>query len=288
MPACAIVGAGRFGRALCAALVDAGFQVKALCIRAGSQATTAQRSLRVPIRSGVGDFLSVLKTPTLVFICVQDREVEQVALELARNPGCSTHRYAHSCAVRGRRELQPLSEAKAPTGTFHLLQSFGPTRYAWQKIAGSWCAIEATGSFKRELFACARKIRARPFTISGGQRAAYHAAAVLASNAMVTLLEIGSRILKASGIDTKAAELMLLPLARATLENTAALGTAQALTGPVVRGDSSTVRLHLDILTGQDRSLYLALMLATLDLARRSGRLDERLAQQLKKLLDES
>lgn len=286
MPACAVVGAGRFGRALCAALVHAGFPVKALCIKAGTQATSAQKSLRVPIRSGFAGFLSILKTPTLVFICVQDRQVGQVALELARIPGCSVHRYAHSCAVRGRLELQPLSEAGAQTGTFHLLQSFGPTREAWQKIAGSWCAIEAEGGFKRELFACGRKLLAQPFEISEIQRAAYHAAAVLASNAVVTLLDTGRRILESSGFEPRAAAGMLLPLARATLENTATLGPAQALTGPVVRGDSATVRLHLSTLTGQERALYLTLMRATLDLSRRSGRLDERCANEMQKLLE--
>ncbi len=108
---------------------------------------------------------------------------------------------------------------------------------------------------------------------------------MLASNAPVTLLDAGERILSSAGFEKGLAAKMLLPLTRGSLENVTLLGAQQALTGPVVRGDAETVNAHLIALTRQDRELYRALMQAALELAIRSGRLAEKDATELRKLL---
>ena len=122
--------------------------------------------------------------------------------------------------------------------------------------------------------------------IRGNQRAAYHAAAVLSSNAITTLLDTGERILKNAGFEKALAGKMLLPLTRGALENVALLGAEQALTGPVVRGDAETVKSHLIALTRQDRELYRSLMQAALELAIRSKRLTETDAKALRDVLE--
>jgi predicted short-subunit dehydrogenase-like oxidoreductase (DUF2520 family) len=287
LPACAIFGAGRFGRALYGALAHAGARPGALGVRAGAAPTREQRTLRANIRLGAGDFLEALKPGTLVFVCVQDRNLYHAAEELAAAPGAGRHSYCHPCATKGPHALEALSRVGAQVGAFHLLQSFGPTPFAWQRIEGCFCAIEASGRLKRELWALARAIRAHPFEIRGSQRAAYHAAAVLASNALVTLLDAGERILRHARFANALARRMLAPLVRGALESVSLLGPEQALTGPVVRGDAETVKAHLLALTRQEGELYRALMRATLDLAMRSGRLKPENAEALHALLHE-
>lgn len=282
----AVFGAGRFGRALCGALKHAHVRVCALGIREGAHPTREQNALRVLVRAGTVDFLAALKQPTLVFVCVQDRNIYKAAAELAACPAAKRHRFVHACATKGPLALEELKQVGAHIGAFHLLQSFGPSPFAWQRIAGCFAAIEATGKLKRELWQLARTIGATPFEIRGSQRAAYHAAAVLASNALVTLLDVGARILKDAKFDGALASKMLLPLVRGSLENVAALGTEQALTGPVVRGDAETVKSHLIALTRQDRELYRMMMHAALELAIRSGRLRESDAKALCALLE--
>jgi predicted short-subunit dehydrogenase-like oxidoreductase (DUF2520 family) len=282
----AIFGAGRFGRALCGALRHAHDRVVALGIREGAKPTKEQKNVRAPVHAGAPEFLAALKEPTLVFVCVQDRNIYSAATELAQCPGAKRHRYVHSCATKGPLALEALSEIGAQIGAFHLLQSFGPSPFAWQRIAGCHAAIEAVGKLKRELWQVARAIGATPFEIRGSQRAAYHAAAVLASNALVTLLDAGERILSNAKFEKALAAKMLLPLVRGSLENVALLGTEQALTGPVVRGDAETVKAHMIALTRQDRRLYRALMSAALELAIRSKRLTESDAKALKEVLE--
>lgn len=282
----AVFGAGRFGRALCGALRHANVRVCALGIREGAHPTREQKALRVPLRAGAAKFLAALKSPTLVFVCVQDRNIYKAAAELAACPASRRHRFVHACATKGPLALEELKQVGATTGAFHLLQSFGPSPFAWQRIAGCFAAIEAVGRLKRELWQLARAVGATPFEIRGSQRAAYHAAAVLASNALVTLLDAGERILSNAKFEKALAAKMLLPLVRGSLENVALLGTEQALTGPVVRGDAETVKAHMIALTRQDRELYRTMMQAALELAIRSGRLQEADAKALRCVLE--
>ncbi|CAG0978890.1 hypothetical protein PLCT2_01786 [Planctomycetaceae bacterium] len=285
IPPIAIYGAGRFGRALCGALRHVGVRVVALGIREGAKASKEQKSLRTPIREGAREFLAELEDRTLVFVCVQDRNIYKAATEIAACEGAKLHRYVHPCATKGPLALEALQQIGSQIGALHLLQSFGPSRYAWQRVAGSFAAIEAVGKLKRELWTVARAIGAMPIEIRGNQRAAYHAAAVLSSNAIVTLLDAGERILKNAGFDESLASKMLLPLSRGSLENVALLGAEQALTGPVVRGDAETVKAHLIALTRQDRELYRTLMSSALELAIRSKRLTEADAKALRQVL---
>jgi predicted short-subunit dehydrogenase-like oxidoreductase (DUF2520 family) len=80
----------------------------------------------------------------------------------------------------------------------------------------------------------------RPAAISEDDRAAYHAAASIASNFLITVEAAAERLAGEAGIEHE----LLVPLVRATVENWAALGAQRALTGPVVRGDEVTVALQ--------------------------------------------
>src|SRR5690606_24287151 len=99
----------------------------------------------------------------------------------------------------------------------------------------------------------------------------YHAAAVFASNYLVTLAATAVRILREIGVPEEDALPALIPLMRGTLDNLEDLGLASALTGPIARGDLDTVRTHLARLSPDDRALYCALGRETLQLALAAG-----------------
>jgi predicted short-subunit dehydrogenase-like oxidoreductase (DUF2520 family) len=80
----------------------------------------------------------------------------------------------------------------------------------------------------------------RPTTVTDEDRAAYHAAASMASNFLVTLQAAAERVAGTAGVKRE----LLAPLVRATVDNWASLGAIDALTGPIVRGDSETVERH--------------------------------------------
>jgi predicted short-subunit dehydrogenase-like oxidoreductase (DUF2520 family) len=117
-------------------------------------------------------------------------------------------------------------------------------------------------------------VGARPFRLADQARPLYHAGAVLASNAVVALLGLAEEVLREAGIEEPVQR--FLPLTRASVENTGELGPADALTGPVVRGDAATVERNLAALAAQAHGAvapYVALSRAAADLAERSGRL---------------
>ena len=109
-------------------------------------------------------------------------------------------------------------------------------------LAGAACAIAGSTPEALELArGLAEAIGMEAFEIDDEARAAYHAAASIASNFLVTLEWMAERVAAAAGIGPEAARRMLAPLVRQTVENWAELGPEAALTGPVARGDEVTV-----------------------------------------------
>ena len=104
--------------------------------------------------------------------------------------------------------------------------------------------------------------------VSAENRAAYHAAAVVASNHLVALLGQTERIAASVGVPLEA----FLELAAASVDNVRRLGAAGALTGPAARGDEDTIRAHLEALEPAERDSYSAVAELARRLAGRSSR----------------
>ncbi len=105
-------------------------------------------------------------------------------------------------------------------------------------FAGAGAAIDGTTPRARELAAeLAAALGMRPVEVRTEDRVAYHAAASMASNFLVTLEAAAERLAETAEVKRS----LLVPLVRATVENWAALGAEGALTGPVARGDTETV-----------------------------------------------
>ena len=209
----AIVGSGRLGSALARALRSAGVEVEGpLGRRAAPVAET-------------------------VLICVPDAEI----------PAAASHVDARFVGhVSGATPLTALAAARGDAFGLHPLQTFAGGEGA-EAFHGAGCAIAGTSP---EALAVARGLAERlgmaPVEISDAERAAYHAAASIASNFLVTLQAAAERLADGAGIAPADARVLLAPLVRATVENWATRGPADALTGPVARGDDATVALQRD------------------------------------------
>jgi predicted short-subunit dehydrogenase-like oxidoreductase (DUF2520 family) len=134
-------------------------------------------------------------------------------------------------------------------------------------FAGAGAAI--AGATPRALAMAAELALAlglRPVEIAVFDRPAYHAAASIASNFLVTLEAAAERLAGTVGLERE----QLVPLVRATVENWANLGPERALTGPVARGDELTVERQREAVaqaTPELVSLFDALVHATRELA---------------------
>ena len=105
--------------------------------------------------------------------------------------------------------------------------------------------------------------------------AAYHAGAVFMANYAVALASVAEQLAQRAGVPPDIAGRLYLPLLSGAVRNLEGTPPVRALTGPIRRGDISTVRAHLAALSGTDRRLYAVLGLQTLSLARRAGLADE-------------
>ena len=163
-------------------------------------------------------------TGDVVLLCVPDSEIANVAAAVeARFVGHVSGATPLDAVDFG---LHPLQAVTGPETIFE----------------GCGCAIAGSTPEALELArGLALAARMEPFEIDDSARAAYHAAASIASNFVVTLEWMAERIAAAAGIEAEDARRMLAPLVRQTVGNWAELGPAQALTGPIARGDEVTV-----------------------------------------------
>jgi predicted short-subunit dehydrogenase-like oxidoreductase (DUF2520 family) len=207
----AVVGAGRVGVPLAAALREAGFAVEG------------------PLGRGEAPGSS-----HAVVLCVPDADIPAAAAAVAGTAPLVGH-------TSGATPLAALAPANAEMFGLHPLQTFAPGsgpdtfRGAGAAVAGSTPrALAFAGSL-------ARRLGMTPFEIDDEGRAAYHAAASLASNFLVTLQAAAESIAAGAGLEPSEARALLVPLLRRTVDNLSELGPEGALTGPIARGDHATV-----------------------------------------------
>jgi predicted short-subunit dehydrogenase-like oxidoreductase (DUF2520 family) len=162
----------------------------------------------------------------LVLLCVPDAAIREVAQRLKRGPWV-----AH---VSGATPLSALDPHRHRFG-IHPLQTF-TRRRGPEQLDGAWAAVTAeTAEARAHGCWLAEVLGLRPFDLSDESRVLYHAGAAIASNYLVTLHRAASRLLELAGAPTEA----LIPLMRRTIDN------GFELTGPLARGDWSTVEAHL-------------------------------------------
>ena len=202
-----IVGAGRLGRALAGAFSDAGLTIEGPL---GREAMWDPSAL-----------------PGVVLLCVPDDAIAAAAAAVPSGPVLGHCSGATGLDVLGDRagfSLHPLMTVTetAPASVFR----------------GAAAAIDATDPRTRELArALAAAAGLSPVAVAADDRAAYHAAASIASNFLITLEAAAERLAETAGVQRA----QLVPLVRAAVDNWAQLGAERALTGPVARGDTATV-----------------------------------------------
>jgi predicted short-subunit dehydrogenase-like oxidoreductase (DUF2520 family) len=227
----AVVGDGRLGRALASALRSAGYPVLG------------------PLGHG-GDGSGA----DAVLLCVPDAEIAAAASAVGPGPVVG-----HCSGATG---LDPLAPHEA--FSLHPMMAVTP---AGARFAGAGAAVAGSTPRARALaFELARTLGMHPVEIVDRDRAAYHAAASMASNFLITLEAAAERLATSVGVDRR----LLVPLVQATVENWAELGPARALTGPVARGDEGTIEAHRSAIAERDPellTLYDALVDATRPLA---------------------
>ena len=288
-PNVGFIGAGALATTLALALSAVGWNVAAVASR--SHPSAQRLAQLIPGCRAETDPQSVVNRCRFTFLTVPDDSISQVVSSLHWPEDRAA---VHCCGAATSDILSPAASSGALCGSFHPLQTFpslpaneDPAASVQARFHGITFAIEGTGWLRQALELMASDLGGRTIHVPPEHRPLYHASAVMSCGALVALLRSASALWHHFGIDEKTALHSLLPLARTTLENTAALGPEAATTGPVIRGDVATVRHHLQSLktnAPEILPLYMQLTKAMIPL---SSAFDPQKLREIQHLLDE-
>jgi predicted short-subunit dehydrogenase-like oxidoreductase (DUF2520 family) len=266
-----VVGAGRVGAVLAAALRAAGHDVVAV---AGESAASRTRIETLLPGVRVDKPSAVARACDLLLLTVPDDMLGNVVAMLSASgairPG---QRVVHTSGKHGLAVLQPAADLGAEVLAMHPAMTFTGTDVDLARLPGcvyGVTATEATEQLARDLVA---DLGGSIVWVAEEHRTLYHAGLAHGANHLVTLVTQAMDLLRASGAEDPAGTLR--PLLTAALDNALSYGGA-ALTGPIVRGDVETVRAHLaDIAVSAPETLesYVVMARATANRAVLDGRL---------------
>lgn len=224
----ALVGAGRVGGSLHQALLDAGLDA----------------------RLGTRDSLDeALDGAELALLCVPDERISEVCARVV--PGHPSLRHVgHTSGVSTLDVLAPATDAGLGVLSIHPLQTIPTPRTA---LTNSPAAVAGSSPDALEIAkSVASAAGLQPFEVPENARAAYHAAASIASNFLIALEESAAGLLERAGVAD--ARELLSPLVLRTAANWAEAG-GETLTGPIARGDQETVQRHREAIAEFDPEL---------------------------------
>jgi predicted short-subunit dehydrogenase-like oxidoreductase (DUF2520 family) len=263
-----IVGAGHVGRVL-GRLFAASLQVQDVLTRSSASAQAAVQFM------GVGRALadaSALRPADVWMLAVGDDQIAPVCAQLAARGLLQGAVVFHCSGAKSSAELQAARDAGAVVASVHPVRSFADPAAVARDFAGTFCGVEGDAAALAQLAPALAAIGARMVVIDAAAKTVYHAAAVFASNYLVTVVDAALRAYQAAGIPADVARELARPLATETLANVFRLGPEAALSGPIARGDVQTVARQQQAVDGWDAptgALYAALVDATTALARR-------------------
>jgi predicted short-subunit dehydrogenase-like oxidoreductase (DUF2520 family) len=279
-----VIGAGRVGAVLAAALREAGHEVVAVSARSAGSRTRAETLLPGVRRMAPTE---VARAADLILLTVPDDVLPKVVDDLAGagvlGPG---HTVVHTSGRHGIAVLAPIAGLGSRVAALHPAMTFTGTDLDLERIAGTVFGLTSDDETRAVGERLVADLGGTLTVIPEERRTLYHAALVHGANHLVTLVSQAAALLRQAGSTDPAATLR--PLLTAALDNSLAYGEA-ALTGPVARGDRSTISAHLDALVdvpGPTLDAYLAMARATVELAVADGRLSRERARAIAELFD--
>lgn len=264
-----MVGAGRVGTALSFCLRKNGVPLLGVTTRDPRKARELSKKFGLPV---VTDARPLVPRAGLILLAVSDSAAEAVARELRAGgdlrPGTLL---GHTSGALPSRILKG---GGAIVFSLHPLRSFSEFDGDCGAMKGTAMIFEGDAAAMPAAKSLCRALDGVFIPILAKDKPAYHTAASMTSNFLVTLTAMASRLNEKAGISKKESLSILVPLLKSTLSNIERLGLPAALTGPIERGDALTVEKHLEVLRKNAKELvgpYKVLARETLKLAESKG-----------------
>jgi predicted short-subunit dehydrogenase-like oxidoreductase (DUF2520 family) len=280
-----IIGSGAVAQALGRVLYDRGVPIVALAARDSRRAAGAAAFIGLSVRSVT--VKEIARLAAHLIIAVSDEAIGRVARELA-DAGMHDGIVVHTCGARGPQALAPLDSAGLACGVLHPLQTVPSPDLGIERLLHVTFGVGGDPRAVAWADRIVSVLEGRVLLVAAGGFPAYHAAATLAGNSVAAFVDAALLLMGRAGVEAQAALEALAPLCRASVENVLAIGPTAALTGPIARGDATTVRAHLEALADAPEGvaeLYCAAGRRLLEIARRRH-LDEEASLRIAGLLN--
>ena len=271
LPTINMIGCGKLGMTLGRLWNDcAAFTIGQVLIRSYRSATAAIEFMHggVPIRA-----LNASQPADVWLIGTPDDDIAAACENLAASGLLRGGEIVFHCSgALASSALAAASRCGALVASVHPIRSFADPSQVVQSFAGTYCGTEGDVAALELLSAAFISIGAKIVHVEPEFKTLYHAAAVFASNYLVTVLDVAVQAYVKAGIAEETALELMEPLVRGTVDSVFRHGTTQALTGPIARGDIATaVRQYRSVNAWDERHgvLYKQLGKLTADIAAR-------------------
>lgn len=240
-------------------LHQAGFVIDQIVFRNSRSSRRRARVLARKVGARAVAIARVKIEADLVWLCVPDDAIVQVAHSLAERADWKGRVALHSSGALGSDELAVLRRRGAQVASVHPMMTF--VAGSQPALAGVPFAIEGDAAAVRASRRVVKKLGGKAHAIRKLDKVAYHAWGTFASPLLTALLVTTEQVAAVAGVSQREAKRRMLPILQQTLANYAALDAAGSFSGPIVRGDVETIRRHLGLLRKAPaaREVYVAL-----------------------------
>jgi len=242
----AIIGAGKVAHSLVPALVKSGYNVEAIHSR--NFISAKKLAQKYSIKHFTDSLKEIPAGVRIFLLSMPDSEIKNTAEKLSRlHINFAKSYVVHFSGVEDISVLRSLEKKGAATGSLHLMQTFPGKRVT--NLKGVRAALETDDERSYKLLTkLSKDLQLKPFRIRSEDKVYYHLAGVIGSNFLAGNLYNSEELLSLCGIDKKDSFEILKSTIFTTLENTKMFGAANALSGPIDRGDLKTIEKHISAL----------------------------------------
>jgi predicted short-subunit dehydrogenase-like oxidoreductase (DUF2520 family) len=293
----AVLGAGRLGTTLAYCIaVKKNSNIKIAAIASPSKTSIERAKEILGDKAGnilfTSDNSRAAETADTIFICTPDDMIGQVCRELYRKKTGPVKTVIHFSGSKPLSVLETAREKGDYAVSIHPLKSFASIKEAAKTLKGTEYGITYdSGEGEKTARAIVGLLEGNTIFVKDEAKPVYHAAACIASNYLVTLIDYAVTINERIGIEPGASTRGLLSLVEGTVKNIKKMGTKRSLTGPIARGDAGTIEDHLtvldDMLDQKDTEIYKIMGKKTADLALENKWIDKKTHNRLQELLNQ-
>lgn len=257
-----LIGAGKVGCTLGKFFVQRKYIVAGYYSRSRTSAEEAARFTQTKVFDTIEEIVNVCD---VLFLTVPDGSLTQVFEQIANMPIDGKY----ICHCSGTLSASEAFTGIEKTGAFgysvHPLFAISDKFHAYEELTDIFFALEGHPAHLEEIKSLFHGCRIK--TIPSDCKTAYHASAVIASNLVIALLNTAFDLMQQCGFTQQQARSALSPLIEGNIKHILQKGAEQSLTGPIERGDSSTIVKHLNCLSQKQKEIYIPLSRALIEIA---------------------